>query len=87
MSAFEKVQRDPLAISVAAAVASANEASQDAGLDPQTALITVSDEVPGAGTTWRVHYGPRDHLKWRGGDITVFVDKVSGEVTRVLRGQ
>jgi hypothetical protein len=87
MTVIEKIQRDSLAIGVARALALANETAVAAGIDPQGALVTISEEASPPTRSWRIHYGPRDYINQRGGDITILVDGDSGEVKKVLRGQ
>ncbi|MBI3410104.1 MAG: hypothetical protein HY040_17315 [Planctomycetes bacterium] len=87
MGVMERIQNDDLAVSVATALALANEAASGAGVDPQTALITISQEKATVGRNWRIHYGPRDYINRRGGDVTVFVDEAAGRIQRVLKGQ
>lgn len=85
--AMEKIQGDQLALSVARALALANEVARAQGIDPSAALLTVSEESPPPDRTWRIHYGARDYVLRRGGDFMVVVDDLSGEVKRTLRGQ
>lgn len=84
---MEKIRGDSLALSVAGALVLANEAATDAGIDPKIALITISQEQLPAGNNWRIHYGPRDYIHRRGGDITVIVDELAGNVRKIMRGQ
>jgi hypothetical protein len=50
-------------------------------------LITVNEETSAGGNLWRIHYGPRDYINQRGGDLIVLVDQQSGDVRDVLHGQ
>jgi hypothetical protein len=81
------MQQDDLVMSVARALALANEAAQAQGTDPATCLITISEESGSAGQLWRVNYGPRDYVNRRGGDLIVLVDEQAGSVQRIIRGQ
>jgi hypothetical protein len=83
----EALQRDPLALAVAYAMKLANEAASQAGIDLAASLVTVSEEYAASVRQWRVHYGPRDYIGRRGGDLIVVVDDPSGQVRQVLRGQ
>lgn len=85
--ALEEIQQDGLAMSVARAVAIANEAAAAQGTDLDRSLVTITEESPPPERLWRVHYGPRDYKHRRGGDLIVFVDERSGTVQRILRGQ
>ncbi len=82
---FEEVQQDDLAMSVARALALANDAAALHGMEPGRALVTITEE-PAQPRVWRIHYGPRDYVHRRGGDLTVLVDDETG-VLRILRGQ
>jgi hypothetical protein len=85
--AFEEIQQDPLALSVARAVAVANDTAVANGTDPATCLVDITEELTPGGRLWRVHYGPRDFVRRRGGDLIVIVEESSGTVRQVLRGQ
>jgi hypothetical protein len=74
-------------MSVASAVALANEAAQAQGVEPAKSLVTIAEETSPAGRAWRVNYGPRDYVGRRGGDLIVVVDEPTGSVDRVIRGQ
>jgi hypothetical protein len=87
MTVIEKIQRDSLAMSVAQAVILANEAALGQGIDPVKALVTITGESSPPYRRWRVHYGPRDYVNQRGGDVTIFVDEAAAAVTKILRGQ
>jgi hypothetical protein len=87
MSAIEKIQADQVVMSVASALALANEAAVAAGTDPQAALITIAQEQTPSGRNWRIRYGPRDYINRRGGGVTVVVDEAGGAIRKVLRGQ
>jgi len=87
MTTLEKIGRDTLAIAVAHALALANETALAAGIDPETSLVTISEEASPPARSWRIHYGPRDYVNQRGGDITIVVDGDSGEVRKILKGQ
>ena len=87
MTAIERIQQDSLALSVARAVAIANDTAITQGLDPDQSLVTVMEETPPPQRVWRVNYGPRDYVRRRGGDLIVYVDDTTGTVQRLLRGQ
>jgi hypothetical protein len=74
-------------MSVARALALANEAAGSAGWDPASSLVTITEELQESGCRWRVHYGPRDYINRRGGDLMVVVDEGAGMVQQVIRGQ
>jgi hypothetical protein len=84
---FEAIQKDGLALSVAFAITLADQEAVTRGISLADSLVSVAEESPPPARTWRVHYGPRNFLNRRGGDLTVFVDEQAGEVRRILRGQ
>jgi hypothetical protein len=86
-SVIDAIQQDPVALSLATAIKVANETAVREGLDVAAALITVTEETAPPDRSWRVHYGPRDYVRRRGGDLTVLVDEQSASVQQVLRGQ
>lgn len=83
---FKEMQDDQLVMSVARALTLANGAAIAHGAAPADFLVTITEEPSQAGGVWRIHYGPRDFISRRGGDITVIVDERKAEV-RVVRGQ
>jgi hypothetical protein len=84
---LEAIQNDSLALSMAFAIALADEEAISRGITLANSLVSVAEESPPPSRTWRVHYGPRNYLNRRGGDLTVFVDEQAGKVHRILRGQ
>lgn len=84
---LEKVQQDHLAMSVAGALALANEAALSQGIKPADSSVTITEEASSAGRRWRIHYGPRDYVHRRGGDLIVLVDEGGETVQRIIRGQ
>lgn len=69
------------------AIAVANEAAFEMGVVPTESLITISEEPATPTRVWRIHYGPRDYLLRRGGDLIVLVDEQTASVQQVIRGQ
>jgi hypothetical protein len=84
---LEKLQQDHLAMSVARALALANEAAGFAGWNPTNSVVTITEDPQTNGCLWRIHYGPRDYVNRRGGDLEVIVDERAGVVHQVIRGQ
>jgi hypothetical protein len=82
---LEDMQQDHLVLSVARALALANEAALVQGTEPTNSLVTISEEKSATGRVWRIHYGPRDYVNRRGGDLIVLVDETT--VRRIIRGQ
>jgi hypothetical protein len=81
------MQQDQRVMSVARALALANEVAVAQGTKPADSLVTISEEASSTGRLWRVHYGPRDFISRRGGDLIVLVDERSEAVQRIIRGQ
>ena len=84
---FEEMQHDKLVMSVARALALANEAALTQGTEPAQSLVTITEEISSAGRVWRIHYGPRNYVGRRGGDLIVLVDERTEAVQRIIRGQ
>ena len=84
---LEEIQEDRLVMSVARALAVANEAAEAEGIIPADSLVTIFEDPADEERGWRIHYGPRDYISRRGGDLTVVVDARAGEVRRIIRGQ
>jgi len=84
---LEDMQQDHLVMAVARALALANEAALAEGTEPANSLVTITEEPSSAGRLWRIHYGPRDYVGRRGGDLIVLVDERGGAVQRIIRGQ
>jgi hypothetical protein len=83
---IEEMQQDRLVVSVARALALANEAIVLQGVVPAERLVTISEETSTTGRIWRIHYGPRDYVSRRGGDLIVVVNESSG-IEQIIRGQ
>jgi len=84
---LEELQSDQIVMSVARALALANEAAILHGTEPTKSLISIAEESSPTGPVWRITYMKRDHVNRRGGDLIVFVDSVNQSVQRILRGQ
>jgi hypothetical protein len=86
-SVLKAIRQDRLALSVGSAVALANERAIAEGVDPAASLVTISQETTADGPCWGIHYGPRDYVHQRGGDLTIYVDANGETIHRILRGQ
>ncbi len=84
---LEEMQQDQLVMSVARALALANEAALAQGTEPANSTVTIMEETSSLGRLWRIHYGPRNYINRRGGDLIVFVDERGEAVQRIIRGQ
>ena len=84
---LEGMKQDQLVMSVARAMALANQAAINEGIDLATSLVTITEELTGDVPLWRIHYGPRDYVNQRGGDLIVLVDERAEAVRRIIRGQ
>ena len=81
------VLADELAVSLARAVAAANERARREGVELKQSLVTAAEHACAGEICWRISYGPRDYIRRRGGDLIVEVGIDDGRVRRVLRGQ
>jgi hypothetical protein len=84
---LEKIQQDELAMTVARVLTIANQAAIGQGTNLSQSLITITEESPPQEHLWRIHYGPRNYVNRRGGDLLVLVDDQAGEVQQIIRGQ
>jgi hypothetical protein len=84
---LETMQQDNLVMSVARALALANEAALSQGMEPANSLVTITEDTSSPNRLWRIHYDRRDYLHHRGGDLIVFVDERRQTIQRILRGQ
>jgi hypothetical protein len=84
---LESLQQDSLVMSVARALATANEEAAKQGANLAESLVTIAEERAPQGRVWRINYGPRDYVAKRGGDLSIFVEERTGAVQRVIRGQ
>ena len=84
---LEEMQQDSVVMSVAKALKLANGAAIAHGTDPTTSSITISPVASQPATVWQIHYGPRDYLSRRGGDLIVTVDAALEKIEQVVRGQ
>ena len=87
LPALDDIRQDPLALSVAGALAIANETAAAQGTNLSQSLVTITEEAPPPERLWRIHYGPRDYRNRRGGDLIVIVDEQTGTAKRIIKGQ
>ncbi len=79
--------QDEIAVSVARVLASANRKAKELGVDARTSLITVSQHLAKGVWLWRVHYGARDYVGRRGGDLMIDIDPSNADIKQIFRGQ
>lgn len=79
--------KDEIAVSVANVLASANRKAKELGVDLRSSLITVNQHLANGVWGWRVHYGKRDYVGTRGGDLMIDVGATDAKVQKVTRGQ
>ena len=79
--------QDEIAVSVAQVLASANRKAKELGVDVKESLITVSQHLAKGVWLWRVHYGARDYVGRRGGDLMIDIDPANADIKQILRGQ
>jgi hypothetical protein len=82
-----EVLQDEIAVSVAQVLASANRKAKELDVDARTSLITVSQHLLKGVWLWRVHYGVRDYVGRRGGDLMIDIDPANAAIKQILRGQ
>ncbi|MGQ0542938.1 MAG: hypothetical protein ACT4O9_13950 [Blastocatellia bacterium] len=78
---------DEIAVSVAQVLASSNRKARELGVDLKESLITVSQHLANGVWGWRVHYGKRDYVGRRGGDLIIDVGAADADIQLVTRGQ
>ena len=84
----EEILNDSLAVSVARALNSANKKAGEYDVDAKQSLISITQEIQeNKDMFWCVHYGPKDYIHRRGGDLIVYVDPQDYTIRKVLRGQ
>jgi hypothetical protein len=81
------VLEDELAMSLARAMAAANDRARREGVELKQSLVTAAECPSVDEVCWRFSYGPRDYITRRGGDLIIDVGIADGQVRRVLRGQ
>ena len=79
--------QDEIAVSVAQVLASANRKATELGVYLKQSLITVTQHLTNGIWGWRVHYGKRDYVGRRGGDLIIDVGAADADVQTVTRGQ
>jgi hypothetical protein len=79
--------KDEIAVSVAQVLASANRKAKELGVDLKESLITVSQHLANGVWGWRVHYGKRDYVGRRGGDLIIDLGGTNADIQQILRGQ
>jgi hypothetical protein len=79
--------QDEIAVSVAQILATANRKAKELGVDVKTSLITVTQHFTKGVCLWRVHYGAKDYVGRRGGDLMIDVDPSNADIKQILRGQ
>lgn len=79
--------QDEIAVSVAQVLASANRKAKELGVDAKESLITVSQYLAEGVWLWRVHYGARNYVGRRGGDLMIDIDPANAGIKQILRGQ
>jgi len=83
----QQVLEDELAVSLARAVAAANERARQEGIDLKESIVTVNEQSNESHPCWRINYGPRRYVGRRGGDLIIDVGIGDAQIKRVLRGQ
>ncbi len=79
--------QEEIAVSMAQVLTSENRKAKELGIDVKESLITVSQHLAKGVWLWRVHYGTRDYVGRRGGDLMIDIDPASADIKQILRGQ
>ncbi|MCU0238168.1 MAG: hypothetical protein MUC29_01905 [Pyrinomonadaceae bacterium] len=79
--------QDEIAVSVAKVLASANRKANELGVDVKASLITVSQHLAQGVWLWRVHYGKREYIGRRGGDLMIDINPKDSKIEQILQGQ
>jgi hypothetical protein len=86
----ERALNDERAISLAEAMATANEAAQNAGVFQRPVRLLIEDEETDSGVAlWRINFLPiaPEGLTIRGGDYIVEINAGNGSIHRIRLGQ
>lgn len=82
----EEVLKDSLAVSVARALNSANKKAGEYEVDIRQSLISITQEVQeNKDMLWRIHYGSKDYIRRRGGDLIVYIDSRDYTIRSIRR--
>jgi hypothetical protein len=88
MTLTQEVLEDPLATSLASALAVANRHALSSGINALESRISVTQSQSEDGIAlWRINYGATNPIGRRGGDFLVEVRSEDGTLYRILRGQ
>jgi hypothetical protein len=71
-----EVLEDPLAVSLACAVAVANEKAREVGVDVRQSLISITQQTMDAELVWRINYGPKEYVNRRGCVFIVYPESL-----------
>ena len=82
-----EVLQDNLAVSLARAMAAANNKARELGVDVTQSLILITQNTLNDNSVWRINYGPQDYINRRGGDVLIEVDMDDATIKKVMRGQ
>ncbi len=82
-----EVLEDDIAVSLARAMAAANERARELGVDVPQSLITITQRPLNGSVVWQINYGPKDYVGRRGGDLIIEVDPSDASIKQVLWGQ
>lgn len=73
------VLEDELAMSLARALAAANDRARREGVVLKQSLVTAAEHTSAGEVCWRISYGPRDYVRRRGGDRSLTLALRTGE--------
>lgn len=82
-----EVLQDNLAVSLARAMAAANNKARELGVDVAQSSISITQNTQDDNSIWRINYGPQDYINQRGGDVLIEVGMDDATIKKVMRGQ
>ena len=83
----DDVLNDDLAVSLARMLATANRRAGELGVNAQQSLITITQQLNGGETSWRINYGAKPYIGRRGGDLIIDINPNDGSIRNERRGQ
>jgi hypothetical protein len=80
-----EINQDDMAVSVARAMAVANNHACEIEIDILQSLITITQRSSNGNVFWRINYGSKNYIGRRG-DLIVEVDQRDARISQVLWG-
>lgn len=92
------MEDDPVILSVAKALKIANTKARELGFDIEHFYISITEKLTKDDnrffsiseeqypSVWKIYYGPKGKLMF-GGDLTIYIDRVTWEIIKVWEGE